>query len=407
MDIRDKYIIEESCCVLNSGEAIESEIEKDDLDLLVDALDKDLDNFFDNEEFANDVNDVVDEIEIRPEYPCPNCEKTCKLNGQKKHIRAKHEQKLNESTTQFLTMKDVENMLTKAIAKITEDLYRETACICTNLKPSQLCLDHMDKLCRQFMKKSDQDCLVHRLYKLLVDEPVKLVIVSYTKDHKWSHLQIVTAVNLLFIHIPELLVAAWKDKLGQESKTPETEITEKEYGPLSYLMGSVISKMFRTSKYKKNSRSGDENNEELKMLLQSLKVPDNEYIKSLSRGELWTPCENLIAIGFEAEKEFRCETATFNVTKAIPVGELRTRIFSSPKVKSLWNNILEANPYPVSHDCSKICLENIIFLYLKIRAFSLAKDVINKYKKQNAARSKKALRKALKQESETSINTSE
>ena len=48
MDIRDEYIIEESCCVLNSGEAIESEIEKDDLDLLVDALDKDLDYFFDN-----------------------------------------------------------------------------------------------------------------------------------------------------------------------------------------------------------------------------------------------------------------------------------------------------------------------------------------------------------------------
>ena len=83
MDIRDKYIIEESCCVLNSGEAIESEIEKDDLDLLVDALDKDLDYFFDNEEFGNDVNDVVDEIEILPEYPCPNCEKTCKLNVQK------------------------------------------------------------------------------------------------------------------------------------------------------------------------------------------------------------------------------------------------------------------------------------------------------------------------------------
>ena len=56
MDIRDEYIIEESCFVLNSGEAIESEIEKDDLDLLVDALDKDLDYFFDNEEFANDVN---------------------------------------------------------------------------------------------------------------------------------------------------------------------------------------------------------------------------------------------------------------------------------------------------------------------------------------------------------------
>ena len=68
MYIRDEYIIEESCGVLNSGETIESEIEKNDLDLLVDALDKDLDYFFDNEEFANDVGDAVDEIEIRPEY---------------------------------------------------------------------------------------------------------------------------------------------------------------------------------------------------------------------------------------------------------------------------------------------------------------------------------------------------
>ena len=74
-------------------------------------------------------------------------------------------------------------------------------------------------------------------------------------------------------------------------------------------MGSVISKMFRTSKYKTNSRPGDKN-EELQILLQSLKRPDNEYIKSLSRGGLWTPCEGLIAIGFEAEKEFRCKTAT-------------------------------------------------------------------------------------------------
>ena len=100
------------------------------------------------------------------------------------------------------------------------------------------------------------------------------------------------------MHIPELLVAARKNKLlkpvGEEKKA-EAEITEREYGPLSYLMGSVISKMFRASKFKTNSRPGDEN-KELQILLQSLKRPDNEYIKSLSRGGLWTPCEDLIAL---------------------------------------------------------------------------------------------------------------
>ena len=193
-------VIEESCCVLDSEEALEREIEKDDLYLLVDALHKDLNFFVDNEEFANDVNDAVDEIEIRQQHPCPKCEKICKSKGGlTRHIRAKYEIKLNESTTKFLHMKDVENMFAKATAKITEDLYGETVCICKNLKPSPLCVDRMDKLCRQFIKKSDQDCLVHRLYKLLADKQEELVVISLRNDNTWSHLQIVTTINLLFL----------------------------------------------------------------------------------------------------------------------------------------------------------------------------------------------------------------
>lgn len=155
------------------------------------------------------MNDAVDEIEICQQHPCPNCEKICKSKGGlTRHIRAKHALKMNEST-----MKDVENMFAKATAKITEDVYGETACICKDLKPSPLCVEYMNELCRQFMKKSDQDCLVHRLYKLLADEQEKLVVISLRNDHTWSHLQIVTTINLLFIHIPELLVAMCKDKL--------------------------------------------------------------------------------------------------------------------------------------------------------------------------------------------------
>ena len=50
----------------------------------------------------------------------------------------------------MINMKGVESTLMKAMAKITEDLYGETACICKDLKPSSLCIDHMDKLCHQF-----------------------------------------------------------------------------------------------------------------------------------------------------------------------------------------------------------------------------------------------------------------
>lgn len=48
-------------------------------------------------------------------------------------------------------------------------------------------------------------------------------------------MQVRTATNLLFIHIPELLVATCKDKLGQGGKSPEAvaEITDKEYGQVN------------------------------------------------------------------------------------------------------------------------------------------------------------------------------
>lgn len=172
------------------------------------------------------------------------------------------------------------------------------------------------------------------------------------------------------------------------------ELTDQEYGPLSYLKGSFISKMLRSSK-KKYWNCIESNKEEQQNLQQSLKRPDNDCIvcgymwhdKSLSRGGLWTPCEDLIAIGLEAEKEFRIETTYFDVTKVISVREISSKIFSMPKLKSLWNNIIQACPCPVSRNCSKMCLENVIFLYQKIRSFSFSKDKINKYRKQNGGNS--------------------
>ena len=125
-----------------------------------------------------------------------------------------------------------------------------------------------------------------------------------------------------------------------------------------------------------------------------MKRPDNEYILSLSRGGLWTPCEDLIAIGFEIERTFRYKTIALDFTKPVPTSELRTFILESPKVKSLWSNIIQECPYLISHDCSKVCLE--IFKNSSIHLF----ERFNKYKKQNSSSNKKALRKTLQQKSE-------
>ena len=53
----------------------------------------------------------------------------------------------------------------------------------------------------------------------------------------------------------------------------------------------------------------------------------------------------------------------------------------------------------VSKQSNKLCLENVIKLYLKVRSFSYAKDYISKFNIQRKAAKSKALHRELKRSS--------
>ena len=72
-----------------------------------------------------------------------------------------------------------------------------------------------------------------------------------------------------------------------------------------------------------------------------------------------------------------------------------------PIVKSLWENIVLCSGVDPSSLTNKLCLENIVKLFLKVRSFSYTKDYVTQYKnKRETERKKKGLRKDLKQSSE-------
>ena len=100
-----------------------------------------------------------------------------------------------------------------------------------------------------------------------------------------------------------------------------------------------------------------------------------------------TPCNDLVKM------------KQSSVVKSIPSKKLCNDRLDSPLVKSLWDNILQGCGQEISKQTHKICLENIIILYLKVRSFSYAKDYINKFKVQQKAGKSKALRKELKRKS--------
>ena len=176
-------------------------------------------------------------------------------------------------------------------------------------------------------------------------------------------------------------------------------LSPHEYGPLSYLAGYVIRSLYQKSK--NCSRSNSPRNKEIQALMSSMRqeTEENEYISSLSRGGLWAPHEWIVRIAEVSELTFRKNTNKDNVT-CLPVDTIVNEVLASPLVQSLWSNIIQNCDGQISKECQSLCWENVVKLYVIVRSFSFAKDIVNKYKLGQRTQKTKALRKELKKASE-------
>ena len=107
---------------------------------------------------------------------------------------------------------------------------------------------------------------------------------------------------------------------------------------------------------------------------------------------------HLMGIVEEAEILFRKNIGEGeHVLRNIPVENICEKTLNSPVVKSLWENIVLESRIEESSSTHKLCLENIIKLYVRVRSFSYARDYITKYKIKEKYTKSKSLRKDLKQ----------
>ena len=102
-----------------------------------------------------------------------------------------------------------------------------------------------------------------------------------------------------------------------------------------------------------------------------------------------------------SEIVFRQFTNKERITN-LPVDKIVSEVLLSPVVKSLWCNIVGNCDVEISKECQSLCLENIVKLYVTVRSFSFAKDIVNKYKLKEGLQKKRALRKDLKKTTELS-----
>ena len=305
--------------------------------------------------------DALAEIEGKKSSSCPSCDKICKSKGGlTRHTNAKHASKAAEASSLTTTLLAESDMTMETLSGIIEAI--KTRLVATelygaevnesikNASCSKTLLDDVRPLYSKFCRKKNQDKLLEHFYGLLPNAAKYLSTNS-------------NAATLTMIELPDHLVGHYK--LGEERERLKTEPTTatsdikldpKETGPLSYVAGYVVSKLFQKSR---TARKPDEN---LQRLLQALKSAgvENSFIQARSRGGLVTPCDHLVGIVEEAEICFRKAVGECDLTlRNIPTESISEATLSSPVVKSLWENIvLESGiDWESSKTTHKLCLE--------------------------------------------------
>ena len=125
--------------------------------------------------------------------------------------------------------------------------------------------------------------------------------------------------------------------------------------------------------------------------------PANSFIANRTRGGLTSPCDDLVNILEAAELAFRGEiNKSVGMIRNIATDTIYNAIVENPKVKSLWENVVMSCSIELSSATQKLCLENVLNLYLKVRSFLYAKDYISKYRINEKRGKNKALRSELK-----------
>ena len=253
------------------------------------------------DEIESKFNDELTEINRENSFPCTMCDKVCKSKGGlTRHTNSKHSTMARPKTG--FCKDSVTSIIESIKAKITNEKLYGTQ-VSESIK-SASCTDALyDALCplyRTFYQKKNQDKLVQSFFGL-IPQSSKLL---NCEDYK--------AANLIMVHIPDKLVEFCHTECSQAelADLPEKEsqkqikysINPVERGPLTYVAGYVVSKLFQTY-VQDRKRKAVKPNEQIQSLLQNMKSTNqstSSFISARTRGGLVDPSNDLVGILEEA-----------------------------------------------------------------------------------------------------------
>ena len=218
------------------------------------------------------------------------------------------------------------------------------------------------------------------------------------------------AATLLSTKIAVHMLALFKEKavaVGRASEEVKRNLSDKEMAGLQYIGGYVLHKLHKkhaSSKFKDTPES-----QQVMSLLKAGKADDvttgdsQRLISSLNRGGLWAITVSAQKLFERTEHQFRifCPNTTL---QRLDITGIASKTMSDVEAVRAWNTMLSNSELVVDADVSKDLFLSIINLYVRVRSFSFAKDVIQKYKMKQKQFQAKALRKEIQRAGNDSRN---
>ena len=215
------------------------------------------------------------------------------------------------------------------------------------------------------------------------------------------------AATLLSTKLADRLLTHAKESLLPNSSNysdVQRSFSDKEVAGLQYLGGYVLQNLHKKHRTSRNCKSSE--SQQAMSLLSACKEDDQNarnsqrLIASLNRGGLWSPTESAQKIFVKTEHYFKSYSSQPDQFQKIDIKNIIQKSAQDPDVVSSYNAIVSESGLRIDSSVSKDILHCIIHLYVRVRSFSLAKDIIQKYKIQQKQVKAKALRKEIQRANE-------
>ena len=130
-------------------------------------------------------------------------------------------------------------------------------------------------------------------------------------------------------------------------------------------------------------------------------IESHQLTSKLSRAGLWGITTRAQTLFQRTEKYFRFYTSNYPLTR-IDIHENMTKSTNDLEVLSAFNLLKANSELRLDVKVAMDVLQSIAGLYIRVRSFSFAKDVVQKYKIQSKLLKEKALRKEINRASKES-----